>query len=347
MGKRAKADKRAIEESAAPAVEPHQESPDQLARDDVDKELFSFFSGGYAGELGLRSATGAQIDRLAFSMGPSLGRQPDGYNDAVRFGVSGPQGLLEVGRVERALRALCEPQAAPAPPAAGTLPPDARAVRRAAQRPHYFAALKGYYRPRPPGAFDGILVFAEFAGVVLVLPGTQALADAWRADERARDLQANAAGVASARVKSEERQGLRRGALRMTLATKGSRLRAAYLERQIAAGDRPVPRQDTEAAIRSRWATSTEAHALSALRQLVKRANARKDSPDRDEAKALVAALRDEAAALWEGAKFAYKAERKRVDRAIRSEGRAARKGRAELDRMRDSLRGTGTGDAD
>lgn len=296
---------------------------------DIDEELFSFFSGGYVGDLGLRSATGAQLDRLAFSMGPSVGHLPDGWNSNVNFGTTGPHGRLEASRVGRALAILC------GPPPALDLPKEtgkeerkrreAEYERLVHEWPSFFPALRGYYTRRPHNAYAGLLAFTDdsgnFTGVVLTMPKARALVEAWCAERLADDLEANrVAGVASHAERAERK------------AKKPPRKSTGAVD----AGAMGAP--DVEKAIRTRWATATEEHALGALRALGKRTSGPKDRPERQEARNAQAALLYAAKGLWRAARAAYQDVRRQVDREMRAEGKV--RVRAEAVRFARSLEG-------
>jgi len=328
MGRRAAADKRAIDLSVEVGGDPQKPEPQQKPRDDVgsdaDRELRTYFSGGYAGQAGLRSSAGGQLDRIAFRLG-----RVTGLRDAVDQQVL--DSVFEMRRVERTLEALRGPAPEPKDP---KMPTDGEQMRRR-DWALYYPVLRGYYTPRPLGApHAAVLYFAEYAGVVLALPEARALAAQWCARRLEQDLEDNRRLAEESRVASEQNAGILEGQLRMTLATGGpaKHLRARHLRRQIAQARAPGPRPVTDEVIYRRWRVPAEQHAAEALRELLDRAAAPKESPERELARKQRDDLLEAAKRLLEAAKTVYRWERRRAGRDIREERRQLVK--AQNDRL-------------
>lgn len=322
MGKRSAADKRAIEQSVqleqkAKVVE----RPKTEVGTDVDQELWSFFSGAYAADVGLRSSAGGQLDRLAYRLGPSTSHNMDGWNKAVRFGVVGPSGRLELGKVGRALVAVRE------------------------REPGQFEALKGYYTVRPHGAFEGLLAFgkgrpAEYVGVVLVLPETRALTRAWRMAHIDVEKGENRKARETSAEEAKERLGVLEGRLRVVLASndRAKHLRAGHLRKQIEAAKSAPTHPDTEKAIKTKWTAPTVEHATEVLRELARRAaGGAQDAVSREEARRIQTRLIDAAERLWRAARDTYQVEREKVDDGLRSKHKRGKKDDS-ADRLRARL---------
>jgi len=293
---------------------------------DVDAELIAYFNGGYAAELGLRSSTGAQLERLEARMGASSMQTPDGLNHHVKLGVVGVDGLLEVGRVELALRRIA-------------------LVPKGEQ---HVTVLKAYYNKRAVGFYDGLEDYGEF---VVVAAHTQTVLRAtteWLRKELTKEVAANGVAIADSRKGRDDELATLHGRRRVLLATKPTEhawhrpekekprrcrncgakepCKAACWKREVKNIGHVVDNMlllikraepDTAAAIRTKWAAPTEAHRLAILRATAKAARGPKDSPGRREAKLAQAAALDEARGLWRAARTAYAAERGIVDRDI------------------------------
>lgn len=322
MGKRATANERAIDESIELKGEEKDEADAKRLRNevgsDIDQELWRFFSGGYAGEAGLKSSTGGQLDRIAFGLGPAT-RMPDGWNSSVKYGIRGPAGRLDMGKVRMALSLM----AGPYPGHKGPKP--ARDEERWEREwPEYFGVLRGYYTLRPRDAVDGLMSFGDYSGVVPVLPETRGMLALWRAEKLAQELEKARGATVVSQEAAVERLGLLHGRLRVTLASqdRAKHLRAYHLRKQIEAASQPLRHPDTEVTIRSKWATLTEDYALAMLRELAKIANGTltlKNGLSRADASETRDRLIVSAESFWRAARAAYHGQRRWVDESLRT----------------------------
>lgn len=295
MGSRAAHERAAIEQSAALKDDDLKSRKHgwKEAGSDVDRELGLFFNGGYKADAGLHSGLGNA------GTGAS-GRVPDGWNAAVDFGNRWPEGRLEQGRVEAALRRL--------------------------SRGHV-AALGGYYTKRPAGTFAGLTeAFGEFAGVVLV--GAEKVVLAYCAERCRVDLERAERASRAAIVAAEERlRNLRAAeALLETSDAADRHLRLWQVRRKLEAAETPMQRVDTESALRAKWANPGETEALAALRELCSAANAKQYTAETRAARKTKAELLARAKRDWAEARDTYATERRNVDNEIRELVRRQRK---------------------
>lgn len=300
---------------------------------DVDSELHDFFSGMYKAEFGLRSTTGAQLERASFKMGPSQGRMHDGWNDAVKFDADdlGPRGYLAATKAGRAIALLRGDP--PAPVEEET--PEQLAARQKAQQdwPLFYPVLKGYYTERLWGVHDGLLgAFGEFLGTCLVIPRADVLVRRWCAARCAEELVVNAAAIQKSREDTTKR--IERYKFELRVAEPMQKFR--WTKKILLASQAPA-QLDTEAAIQRRWDPTIEDNRIEALRALVKTAAAPKDTSARKQAKHVIAELIDEARLLRWAGRDAYRVERKRVDRDIK-EMKRVRERQGQQDRMEQEL---------
>jgi hypothetical protein len=182
MAARTKHAKKAIEDSLhfEPEAKSKHKKQEQIGSD-TDSELWNFFSGGCVGDLGLRSTMGSALERAAFELGPSSGSIPSGFNDLVRFGVNGPAGRVEAGRIARAL---------------GKLMGDCPDPKLKREWPYYFAVLRGYYTQHSTSYYEGLIsAFADHAGAALVVPKGKAYIRQWCNEQCIKDKHANAKAI--------------------------------------------------------------------------------------------------------------------------------------------------------
>lgn len=296
----------------------HHQIRNEEPASDVDEQLRAHFNNTYVGDIGLRSATGAALDRAAFGLGSTHFTLPDGFDDNVRLGVVGAGGRIEATKVSKALANLCGP---PPPPYLPKGLPEKEVKRRiqeanrvAKEWRWYFPVLRGYYTKRDPGTFRGMGAFGEYAGVVLVVPRVESLVRSWCHSKMKDDLEVNSLIVSTSesdRLKKIEELEER---------TKGKKEKPKLVAKLEALRMNRKP--DTEIAIRSKW-TPNEGHIFSALREVGLGCNGPKDTPKRQQARVTLLELMHQAEKLWRAARRAYAVERKNVDRELRPKTRS------------------------
>lgn len=291
----------------------------QVVGTDYDQELWSFFSGGYAGEAGLKSALGGQLDRLINETGPSTGGEGDGWTNMIRMG-GGPSQRLELGKVPRALAYLLN-LAPPGPKKNAPIWAHIAYKKLLVDWPHFYAVLKAYYTRVPHGSHQGLIgPYGEFSGTALVVPVAQDYIAEWCKDRRENEICESKIAIIKAHEKDGSRlQEVEEELLRVKLVkSPGWPFAVRRLTKKIEAMKSIIPKPDNEASIRVKWRVPTEFHRLSALRELAERADVSKDTADRKEARKLQHDILEQAKGLWRAARTAYMQERRRVDREIR-----------------------------
>lgn len=125
-----------------------------------EADLVWFFSGGFAGDCGMRSNAGPQLDAIAATAQSDLGRAPawDGHSEPP------PQTIT------------CRPSRSGASAASTEMGPEAmaaarreRIVRGALEQLHEVdrRVLMGFYRPMPSGYAEGLAQLGELRAVIV------------------------------------------------------------------------------------------------------------------------------------------------------------------------------------